>query len=269
MPFFSGATGQVYYRHWATPTPRAALIFLHGFGEHSGLYHRYGAALNAHGIDLWALDEIGHGLTEGERGAFGSFEDLVANARTLTGLAREATPDVPLVLGGHSLGSVAALLTALDHQDDYAGVVVSGAPLSPLEWLLDAARDDRGGSIDLDPSGLSSDPFYLGELEHDPLAFTEADIVGLLATAFPPAWERFDVDLPGLALPVLAVHGERDEVAPLTGVQAWNGRLPGLRVVTFPDSGHDILNEVAHREVADAVAAFVLAHAAAASEVPA
>ena len=37
--------------------PRAAVIFLHGFGEHTGLYHRYGFALNAAGIDLWAVDQ--------------------------------------------------------------------------------------------------------------------------------------------------------------------------------------------------------------------
>jgi alpha-beta hydrolase superfamily lysophospholipase len=68
MPTFDGATGRVYYKAWRVPAPRtAAVVFLHGFGEHSGLYHRYGDALNRAGIELWALDEIGHGLTEGER----------------------------------------------------------------------------------------------------------------------------------------------------------------------------------------------------------
>ncbi len=41
------------------------VIFLHGFGEHTGLYHRYGFALNAAGIDLWAVDQFGHGLSPG------------------------------------------------------------------------------------------------------------------------------------------------------------------------------------------------------------
>jgi len=68
VPFFDGSTGRVYFRAWHAAVPRsAAVIFLHGFGEHSGLYHRLGDALTAQGIDLWALDEIGHGLTEGDR----------------------------------------------------------------------------------------------------------------------------------------------------------------------------------------------------------
>ena len=70
MPTFDGATGRVYYKAWRVPAPRtAALVFLHGFGEHSGLYHRLGNALNGAGIELWALDEIGHANAELEHPA--------------------------------------------------------------------------------------------------------------------------------------------------------------------------------------------------------
>jgi len=31
------------------------VVFLHGFGDHSGLYRRFGNALNGAGIELWAL----------------------------------------------------------------------------------------------------------------------------------------------------------------------------------------------------------------------
>ena len=67
MPFLDHERGPVYYRHWSAARPRAAVIFLHGFGEHSGLYHRYGFALNAAGIDLWAVDQFGHGFSPGTR----------------------------------------------------------------------------------------------------------------------------------------------------------------------------------------------------------
>jgi len=263
MPYFDGARGRVYYRHWSTPEPRAAIVFLHGFGEHSGLYHRYAAELGAHDIDLWALDEIGHGLTAGARGHFGSFDDLVLNARTLTELARSQSPGLPLVVAGHSLGSLVAVLSALANPSDYVGVVVSGAPLSPLDWLTqDAGSDDD--AFDLDPQSLSSDPFYLDQLENDPLAFTSGDVAALLAEAFPPVWERLDAELSALAVPLLAVHGAADVVAPLSGVVAWSDRLSGLHLEILADSGHDVLNEVAHRRVADAVASFVLTQSAAA-----
>ena len=50
MPYFDGVAGRAYFRAWRVPAPRlAALVFLHGFGEHSGLYHRLGNALATSG----------------------------------------------------------------------------------------------------------------------------------------------------------------------------------------------------------------------------
>lgn len=260
MPFFDGAAGRVYYRHWSTSTtdqPRAAVIFLHGFGEHTGLYHRYAAELGAHGIDVWALDEIGHGLSAGERGQFDSFASLLANAQTLTDLVRAESPDAPLVVAGHSVGSLVAVLAALNHPTTYAGAVVSGAPLSPLAWLT-AAAEGGADSLDLDPTELSADPFYLDQLETDPLAFTSADVVSIMAAMFPPVWERLEAELSRFPVPLLAVHGQNDPIAPLETVTAWTERLPGLRLEVIENASHDVLNEVAHRHVADVIAEFVL-----------
>ena len=38
MPYFDGVSGRVYYRSWDAPDARAGIVFLHGYGEHSGLY---------------------------------------------------------------------------------------------------------------------------------------------------------------------------------------------------------------------------------------
>ena len=170
MPYFDGSTGRVYFRAWRAAAPRsAAVIFLHGFGEHSGLYHRLGDALTAQGIDLWALDEIGHGLTDGDRAVIRSIDDLVHNARLLTVLADEAEPGGPLLLAGHSLGAAAAALTVSRDPAAYRGLIVSGAPLSPLDWVSELAADGAG-ELSLDPADLSADPFYLDEIQNDPLA---------------------------------------------------------------------------------------------------
>ena len=92
MPLLDTDDGRAYYRHWASENPRAAVIFLHGFGEHTGVYHRYGFTLNAAGIDLWAVDQFGHGLTPGDRGDFGSLEASIGLADKLAELARPPHP---------------------------------------------------------------------------------------------------------------------------------------------------------------------------------
>ena len=164
MPFLEHERGPVYYQHWATPQPRAAVVFLHGFGEHTGLYHRYGFALNAAGIDLWAVDQFGHGLSPGERGMLGTLEDSSELASRLTELIERQHPGLPLVAQGHSYGAVVTLFELLAQPARYRAGVISGAPLVPVAEFV-----DLNTVINLDVRGLSNDPFYLDCIENDPL----------------------------------------------------------------------------------------------------
>jgi alpha-beta hydrolase superfamily lysophospholipase len=254
VPYFDGVTGRVYYKAWRLPEPAtAAVVFLHGFGEHSGLYHRLGNTLNAAGIELWALDEIGHGLTDGERAVLDSIDDLVENGRRLTALAAAAVPGRPLFLAGHSLGGVAAAVTAARDPAGLHGLILSGTPLSPLDWVEEAAAS---GELALDPADLSHDPFYLDELENDPLAFTSAAGAKSLAAVLPLAWAELAASFAGVPLPVLFVHGGDDPVAPVAAARVWSGRVRDGQLAEFPGARHDVLNESAHRDVAAAIIAF-------------
>jgi alpha-beta hydrolase superfamily lysophospholipase len=258
MPHFTGVAGTVYYKHWTTEATRiGAVVFLHGFGEHSGLYHRLGNALAAAGIDLWALDQIGHGLSGGERSVIHSVDDLVENARRLTALAAAQSPDTPLVLAGHSLGAAAAAVAAVRDAGRFRGLVLSGAPLSPLPWVQDlvTAGDDVELALDLDD--LSSDPFHLDELANDPLAFTGAVGGRTLVSVLPPAWDELAVSLDGLSLPVLLVHGTSDPVVPVAHARHWSQHLRDVRYVEFAGARHDVLNDTVHRVVASEIVAFV------------
>lgn len=269
MPHFDGARGRVYYRHWraASPTgdssrtgaPRATLVFLHGYGEHSGLYHRFANQLNARGIEVWVLDQYGHGLSDGDRGRIEELGDAVDAAQRLVVRATREHPETPVFLAGHSLGSVVAALTALAGPGRFRGLIVSGSALSPLPWLDDADP----APVELTLDALSADEFYRDELVNDPLAFTEGDLVALASRLFPPAWTVLAEDLPGLDLPILAVHGADDPVAPLDLLQDWRDRLGDLRIEVFDGAAHDVLNEVAHREVAAVIGDFIDAESAA------
>jgi len=254
MPFLDTDGGRAYYRHWACPDPTAAVVFLHGFGEHTGLYHRYAFALNAKGIDVWAVDQLGHGLSPGTRGDFGTIEASSALAEQLTQLAERTDPGLPLVAAGHSFGSIVTLSRVLAEPDRYRAAVISGAPLIPVAEML-----DTDSSFDLDPSWLSADPFYLDALQNDPLAFVGADGTAL-TRELDRAWDRFGADLPTLAVPTLAVHGESDPVAAIGGVRAYAEQIDALELAEFPHGRHDILNDVSHREVAAVVSDFILAH---------
>lgn len=251
MPHFDADTGRFYYRHWAAADPHAAVVFLHGFGENTSLYHRLGFALNAAGIDFWAVDQQGHGLSPGKRGDFGPIAHSAGLAEQLTELAETTAPGIPLVLQGHSFGAAVALSILLAKPQRYTAGIISGAPLVPIPELLNA-----DSSFELDLAILSADPFYLDALENDPLGFEDAD-GSALARALDTIWDSIGSELPTLAVPTLAIHGTIDAIAPVGAVRAYAEQIDNLELVEFPGARHDILNETVHREVAEQIVGFI------------
>ncbi|MBJ8343572.1 alpha/beta hydrolase [Antrihabitans sp. YC2-6] len=152
MPFFDGVSGRVHYRTWAVETPAAVLVFLHGSRQHTGDYHRFARASNARGIEVWALDHVGHGLSEGEPDQLAPLSDLAENAWQLVELARK---DRSVVLMGHSLGSATALVALQSRTAGIAAAVLCGTPKSVvtlrapvIPTLLVHGVDDRLAPID-------------------------------------------------------------------------------------------------------------------------
>lgn len=251
MPFFDHDRGRVYYRHWAAADPWAAVVLLHGFGEHGGLYQRYGFALNAAGIDLWAVDQFGHGMSPGARGQLGTIEDSASLADALTELTEQARPGIPLIAQGHSWGAIVTLFRLLAEPGRYRAGVVSGAPLVPVADMLDANT-----TLNVDVRGFSADPFYLDSIQNDPLGFAAAD-TRTLTRELDRAWDRFGSELPALTVPTLAVHGEIDPIAAPGAVRAYAEQIPALTYREFAGTRHDVLNDVTHRDVVAEIVTFI------------
>jgi alpha-beta hydrolase superfamily lysophospholipase len=257
MPYLEGTTGRVYYRRWCPPRSDAVIVFLHGYGEHSGFYHRLGHTLNRANIELFALDQIGHGLSEGARAVIETVDDLVENNRRLTALASSLTPGAPIFLMGHSMGAIAAALTVIKDPTPYRGAILSGSLLSPVPWVLDLVVAGEAATLELELAQLSSDPFYLDEVENDPLAFVTNEGAKSLARIIPPAWTTIAERFGDVQLPILFVHGEFDVLGPVDDARAWASRLPHADIKVFEGQRHDILNERVHDDVARRIVDFV------------
>lgn len=156
MPSFDSARGRLHYRRWSLARPAATVVLLPGTGQHSGHYHQFAAALGRAGIELWALDTAGQGLSEGDPDAPGTLDELAGDARGLLALAHAAHERAP-VLMGHSLGAATALTVAATAPPDLAGLVLCGTPRRGTEITPDPARavlavhgvDDRRAPIDV------------------------------------------------------------------------------------------------------------------------
>jgi alpha-beta hydrolase superfamily lysophospholipase len=112
----------LYGRSW-TPaaSPRAAILVVHGLGEHSGRYASTAAVLAGAGFAVHALDYRGHGRSEGRRVHVDDVDDYVADVQAGLTEARRRSPGVSVFLLGHSQGGLIALKLALDHRPRSTG----------------------------------------------------------------------------------------------------------------------------------------------------
>ncbi|MFI9051390.1 alpha/beta fold hydrolase [Streptomyces sp. NPDC053427] len=111
--------------------PRALVQIAHGAAEHGRRYAPFARFLAGHGYGVLASDHRGHGGTApatGGRGVVGedSWRAIVADLKGIGNHAAAAHPGVPLVLLGHSMGSMLARDYAQEYGADLAGLILSG-----------------------------------------------------------------------------------------------------------------------------------------------
>src|SRR5262245_34221144 len=96
--------------HHLQPDCRARVVIVHGYAEHCGRYAHVVAALLAAGFECHLMDLRGHGRSGGVRGFVPRFEDYFTDLDLfLTRIEEVASPGVPRVLLGHSLGGLISL----------------------------------------------------------------------------------------------------------------------------------------------------------------
>jgi alpha-beta hydrolase superfamily lysophospholipase len=263
MPYFEGSRGRIHHHAWLPDQgARAVVVLLHGYGEHLALYDALACRLTAAGCAVHALDSVGHGRSDGERGRLDSWDDYVEDARKLARIATERHPGAPVVLVGHSGGAMAAYLLAVRHPRLARAVVLSGAPLTPLDWVAEDLAGQTQDDDDRDLTSLvSTHPDYVHALMHDPLCVSDGfhrATLQALTDAWPESVAALAEGRP--SLPVLVVHGEEDPVVPVSTARYVAAALPNASLRLFPGDLHDVLNEHDRDRVHDVVADFVDEH---------
>lgn len=139
----SGGLRVAAYR-WDPPgAPRAIVSLTHGMGEHAMRYALLAGALTGRGHVVYAQDHGGHGRTavsEEQLGQLGEhgWDELVNDIDRLRSAAVAEHPGLPVVVVGHSMGSVALQQYLLDHSHDLRAAVLTGtAAIDLLEPALD------------------------------------------------------------------------------------------------------------------------------------
>jgi alpha-beta hydrolase superfamily lysophospholipase len=235
---YEGRAGRINYRWWSAADPRWVVALAHGFGDHSGRWSRYADTLVEWGGAVFACDHRGHGLSEGARVEITDFHSVALDFLDLRAVA-EFPAGAPVVVHGHSMGGLIAVLAALQDPAAIQGLVASSTRLgrwAVAELVLESAR--RGEALPPEAKG-------------DPLLTLQAYLGGQaqLAQARPLSLE----------VPTLYLHGSEDPVIPYRGSVETLARLVphDLEVRIFPGARHSIYNEINRDEILGVLRSFL------------
>lgn len=282
MPKFTAARGDytfqdaegvsIHYYVWRAATPKAVVQIVHGVGEYATRYEDLAQDLVAAGYTVYASDLRGHGQTGVEQYGSdltklgklgpGGVKAMIAGIRQLSGIAFGEHQKLPLVLLGHSLGSMLAQMILNDDARPYAAAVLSGTPYRTLRHMNSGDLSKRhrppgGGGTGTE--WLSRDPDVWTKFANDPLTFDAkvAKLFGLReALGLLGRPKKIARDLP-----LLIQIGSEDPLGGPVSVQKLaaayreRGGLTDVTVEIYEGARHEVYNETNRGEViADLVA---------------
>ena len=267
---FAGHGGKIAWRAWQPETaPRAVVVLVHGVAEHSGRYEYVSTTLTDAGFAVYALDHIGHGLSEGAAANIGSMQGAADNVATLLGLAGAAHPGVPRFLLGHSMGSLGVLHLATRGPLDVAGVIVSAPPLdiplgNPIQRLaapLLTRLAPNLGVLTLDSSTISRDPDVVRAYDDDPLVF-RGKLPARTAVEILQHTALVKQRLGALTAPLLVLHGTADAIASPSSADLLerDAGSTDVTVLRYPGLYHEVFNEPERAQVLGDVTDWLSAH---------
>ena len=247
MPYLQNCEKKVFYRKWDIENPKADVVFIHGVGEYSGLYHRFAHLLNADGYRVWAIDQIGHGHTEGCLADAYPIDPLAKNGIALLELVASQNGGLPIILGGHSMGGVtSSVIASMKDRPAFKGLFLTGTPLHFVP-----CPDDITERV------MATEEQYLDELAVDPLLPQEEIDFKALWDGFHVVQDRMAPQFKSWNFPVLLISGEHDPVAPPKFAREWIKEFPHGRYVEITDGHHDIINDWCFHTTAKLISNFV------------
>lgn len=261
---------KLYLQAWEPKSTRkAAVLLLHGLGEHSGRYAHLAAKMNESGIAVYTFDGRGHGKSSSpEPTAYiENLEDYVKDADALFKKMKTYVGDVPCFLYGHSMGGGLTVYYTLAYQPEAKGVLLSGAVLLPgddISPLLIKASSflslvaPKFRALKLNSAHLSHDPQVEINYKADPLIYskgiparTGGELLKMIKYIEPRMHE--------FSLPVLIMHGDQDRLTNIEGSRLlYEKASSGDKTLKIYEGFyHEIINEVEKEKVMEDMIAWI------------
>lgn len=250
----------LYYQSWLPENkPKAVLLIVHGFGDHSGRYGGLVEYFLPRGYAVYAFDLRGHGKSDGLRGYSSRFSNFIGDLSHFVSIVNSRHTGLSLFLVGHSTGATISTAYAISRQEGLAGLILSGVLLSPPDDVpaltIFTARvlsriAPKTGLYRLDANLLSRDRNVVQAYIADPLVFW-GKVRARMGIELMDAMASTRRNAAGLRLPLLIMHGEADRLSNPEGSRALfsSASSTDKTLKLYPGYYHEIYNEPGRERV--------------------
>lgn len=241
---------QIYSQSWQPNAPKASIVLIHGYAEHSDRYSVIAQHLTHQGFAVYALDLRSHGRSQGQRGLIQQFDQFQLDLDTCW----QTIPKTrPIFLLSHSMGSIAALIFALKNQSALAGLITSATILA-IDQDVSELRVQTVTKVStflpklpvarIDSHTISRDPNVVQIYNTDPLVYHKA-VPAKTAVELFRAVRQVRTQLSHFSLPMLILHGTADRLAPMQGSQMLYAGISSTdkSLKLYEHLYHEVLNE--------------------------
>ena len=248
---------------WPKDYPRAVVIFVHSWAEHSGRYADVSGHLTKQGYAAYSFDFEGHGQSEGFRGAIFNFQQWVTDVNAFVASVQSELRSVPIFLCGFGMGgcAVAYAITAEHHEIEGVIFAASGLVVSKklskfkilMSWLLGGLLPKWPISL-LPPNQMSSVVAEQQHYDEDPLVYHSYMNAGT-AKELLLANLHIGQRLTSIDVPMLVLHGAEDGLVSPEGATAVYTQAASLdkTLHLYPNILHDVFHENNRLEVFERV----------------
>ncbi|WP_194776889.1 alpha/beta hydrolase [Pararhodonellum marinum] len=251
----------LYLQAWLPEKPRAAMLLVHGLGEHSTRYTHLAKKWVENGIAVYSFDGRGHGKSSlpEPTAYFDNFEDYLKDIAALLEKVITNSKGIPVFLFGHSMGGGLVTKFVIDHQPEIRGVILSGAALMPavnVSKLLIAGSAFFGKYfpklkvLKLDSALVSQDQEEVKKYDEDPLIYHKA-IPARTGSELLKVMAAIKHTMSAFNLPVLIMHGSEDLLTNPKGSQLLHEQAGSKDKTFLSYKGfyHEIVNEIEKEKV--------------------
>ncbi len=240
--------------------PKAVVLIVHGIAEHIGRYDHVAQTFVEAGLAVYGYDHRTHGKSDGEpRSYIIPFTQAVDDLALVMTHVRQENPTTKIFMYGHSMGSLISNLYVLKHQDQLAGWISSGSPLTSdtsapalvvqiLTLLSKIAPTLQ--MVNIPPTDLSHDQNIVNAYINDPLVNAKPTRLGM-ASAIISHSKQVISQLNTLRLPILLLHGSADKICPMSASQLIYEKAGSAdkTLKIYEDLYHEIHNETLYGRI--------------------